>query len=59
LLRLLEGIEAETEEVAAPLQFFVEVPTYLNFNNQTPPVESEISYKKIRGETVAGVAWHD
>ena len=48
----------EVEELTAPLQFFVEVSTYVSFGN-APPADSEIVYKKRRGETIAGVSRHN
>ena len=48
----------EVEELTAPLQFFVEVSTYVGFGNP-PPADSDIVYKKRRGETIAGVSRHN
>jgi len=50
---MLSAEEMEIEDLQGPLQFFVEVSTYVNFGN-SPPADSEIVYKKRRGDTIAG-----
>ncbi len=52
-LRMLSAEEMEIEDLQGPLQFFVEVSTYVNFGN-APPADSEIVYKKRRSDTIAG-----
>lgn len=49
-------VEEDTkEELIAPVQFFVEVSSYTTVVG--PPQEGELIYKKMGGQTLAGVSW--
>ena len=55
--RVIEAVEAEVEEMIAPVQFFVSVSAYVQFNNNKVPTESDIIYKSFRGQSIPGVPW--
>ena len=53
--RILQAVEEDREELSAPLRFFVEISSYTKLHGEAP-AETEISFRKRRGETLAGVA---